>query len=229
MSTQPTFVEQYRCGFTQYVNGGAPAQVVVQAGPKGSRVHAIRITQDDTTAGAVSLYRGRIITDNALPFPFARRPITGKAPILALTNTTNATITRTNGSFIQDGWVAGMMAVPLDCTDNPANQVIAHVTTVAAGTLTYTGVPFNAAAATMAASTVLAMVSLLDTITMVSGAGNTNAVPGVNLFSTTNDPSLLAAPDGFLILGPGELLIVNCGTLPAANKYISVTADFGDY
>lgn len=229
MSTQPQFVSNYRCSYVQYVNAGAPAQIVWQAGPNGSRIHAIRATQDDTTTALMTLYRGRVLTDNGLPFPFARRPVLGKAPILAATKTTNDHLDRTNGSFIQDGWVAGAYAAILDSTDNPQNQVIAHVTTVAATTLTYTGTPLNASAATMAASTVLAMVNILDAIAMVSGAGNSSSAPAINLFSTTNDPSLLSPPDTFLTLGPYELLVVNCGTLPAANKSINVTVDGGDY
>jgi hypothetical protein len=228
MSTQPQFVASYRNTYTQYVNAGAKAQVIWQAGSAGSRIHAIRATQDDTGTGVLSLYRGRILTDNALPFPNARRPVVGKAPILAATKTTNDHLDRTNGSFVQDGWVAGMNCAILDSTDNPQNQVIAHVTTVVAATLTYTGTPLNATAATMAASTVLALVNLLDAATLVASAG-TSGVPGMNLFSTTNDPSLLAAPDGFLILGPYELLVVNLATLPAANTSVNVTVDGGEY
>ncbi len=229
MATQPQFITQYRSSYVQYVNAGAPAQVAWQAGPLGSRIHAIRASQDDTTTAAMSLYRGRILTDNALPFPFAQRPVVGKPPILAATKTTNDHVDRTNGSFVQDGWVAGMMAAILDSTDNPQNQVIAHVTTVVAATLTYTGSPLNATAATIGGAAILALVNIIDVVAMVSGAGNSAGVPNIALFSTTSDVSLLTAPDTFITLGPYELLVINCGTLPAANKSINLTVDGGDY
>ena len=228
MSTQPTFVANYRSQITQFVNGGAPAQAVWRAGPNGSRIHLMSATQDDTTTAVMAVYQGKILTDNSKASPLLPEDYQGLTPILALTNSTNSTITRTNGSFIQDGWSVSKLLAVLKAWDNPANQVIAHPTTVATQTLTFTGVVFNGAAASPSPNLQLAAVNLLWTVSMVASAG-TGGVAAINLMSTTYYPGFLASPDTFLALGPNEVLVVNCGTLPAANKSIMITVVGGDW
>lgn len=231
MSTSPQFIATTRTNGIQFVASGAPAQVAWKAGPYGSRIHLMSASQDDTTTGTLSIYRGKVLTDNSLPyvdFPLTRT-VKGLPPVLTATKTTNDHLDRTNGSFIQDGWVAGMMLGIINASDNLQNQIIAHVTTVAATTLTYTGTPLNATASAMSVNTQLVQCDLLWSVSMVSGAGNSNSVAAINLMSTTNFPSFLSAPDTFFVLGPGELLIVNCGTLPASNKSINVVVAGGDY
>lgn len=228
MSTQPQFVASYRTQITQFVNAGAPAQVVWRAGPNGSRIHLMTATQDDTTTAVMSVYQGKVLTDNAKASPWLPTDVQGLCPVLALTNTTNSTITRTNGSFTADGWSVNDHLAVLNSWDNPANQVIAHATTVAAATLTFTGTVFNAAAATPSANLQLARVMPLWAVSMVSGAG-TGSVAAINLMSTTLFPAFLAAPDTFLTLAAGDVLIVQCGTLPAVNKSINVIVVGGDW
>ena len=240
MNTAPIFIANQRANDIQFAAAGAKTQCLWQAGPNGSRLQASYMTQDDTTTSVMQLFRGVVLTDNGRPMPIA--PFPGMAgwsaqlnsqmptPVLAITNTTNSTITRTNGSFIQDGWNVGMMCAVIGCQDNFQNQVIpSHVTTVAAGTLTFTGAVFNAAAAAPSPMTQLVRVTPMWNVAMVSGAGFTSAVAQINLLSTAVGTSLLAAPDGFITLGPNELLLVYCTTLPTANKSIFVSAHGGDY
>ena len=236
MNTAPIFIANQRANDIQFAAAGAKVQCLWQAGPNGSRLQASYATQDDTTTSVMQFYRGVVLTDNGRPMPIA--PFPGMAgwsaqlnsqmptPVLALTNTT---ITRTNGSFIADGWNVGMLCGVIGCADNIQNQVIpSHVTTVAAGTLTFTGAVFTAAA-TPSPMTQLVRCTPMWNVSMVNGAGVTSAVAQINMLSTAVGTSLLAAPDGFITLGPNELLLVYCTTLPAANKCITVSAHGGDY
>jgi len=231
MASDPTFVANYRTQITQFVNSGAVTQAIWRAGPTGSRIHLMTATQDDTTTAVMSLYQGKILTDNAKPFPFAPPDLQGLCPVLAITNTTNSTITRTNGSFIQDGWSLSKMLAVLCAFDNPQNQIApAHPTTIAAATLTFTGAIFNAAAAASAisAGVQLAQVMPLWAVSMVSGAG-TGSVAAINLMSTSLFPAFMTTPDTFLALGPNEILVCSCATLPAAAKSINVLVVGGDW
>lgn len=57
------------------------------------------------------------------------------------TATTNATVTRTSGSFVTDGWAVGDLCMAFGSAASGNNGNLATVTTVAAGTLTFNGVP----------------------------------------------------------------------------------------
>lgn len=239
MNNSPIFVGGMRNNDIQFTAAGAKTQVLFQAGPNGSRIHSAYMTQDDTTTSVMQLYRGVILTDNGRPLPQGPYPGQGWSaqmncgaltPVLTLTNTTNSTITRTNGSFITDGWNVGMLLGVINSADNIQNQVMpSHVTSLTATTLTFTGAIFQAASGTPTPAMQLVRCTPLWNVAMVSGAGVTSAVAQINLLSTAVGTSLLAAPDGFITLGPNELLLVFCTTLPAANKCITVTAHAGDY
>lgn len=238
MSTAPTFVNGYRNGSCRFVNAGEHVAVLFRGGPNGSRIHKISLAQDTTQAVDISFFKAKILTDNARVAAGIQPEDSGLGltPVLALgTNT----ITRTNGSFIQDGWRLQDAVAVLGSNTNIQNQTIAHMTTVAATTLTFTAAQWQAADATPSPTMQLARARLLWSKSMVSGSGNTTAVPADNLLSITNYPSLLAAPDQFVLLGPGELLLAHWGpygavhgsltALPAVNKSIDIDCEGGDY
>ena len=228
---EPLLIQKLRTERIQFVNAGAPVQPLWKAGPRGSRIHLISASQDDTGTPLMSFFRGRVLTDNAMPSPgFTLGRTTGALPpVLTATKTTNDHLDRTNGSFVQDGWVAGNLLAIINSIDNPQNQVVAHVTTVAATTLTYTGTPLNATAAAMAIFTQLVLANLMWAKTLTASAGSSNSAAAVSMMDPSLFPAFLAAPGTFISLEPGELLLVKCGTLPAANSAVMVTADGGDY
>ena len=230
-NNSPIFIGGQRTNGIQFANAGAKLQCAWAAGPNGSRIHAMTLAQDDTTTGTMSLFRGRILTDNGRPYVgwSPQQSTLALTPVLAVTNTTNSTITRTNGSFFVDGWNVGMFLGILNAVDNCQNQVApVHVTSLSATTLTFTSVVFNAAAASPCGGMLLVECEPLWGVAAVSGCG-TGTTAAVNLLSTTVGTSLLSAPDGFITLGPNELLLASCGTLPTANKAITVLTSGGDY
>jgi len=224
----PVLIQKYRTQQTIFLNAGALVQPIWQAGPNGSRIHAISFTQTDTNAGVLQLFQGKVLTDNALCAPNYPR-YQGLPPVLAITKAATDTVTRTNGSFIADGWRVGQICFAINENVNPQNQVLQIVTTVAAATLSLGANIFNATDATPGAGLQLVMGNLLDSITNVSGAGNTNAVPALNLMSTTNFPSFLPSPDTFLLLDSFEYLLLSVATAPASTKQYSCTVYGGDY
>jgi len=237
----PIFIANQRTNGVQFAASGAKLQCLWAAGPNGSRIQTIFMSQDDTTTGNMQLWKGTILTDNGRPTP--QNPgIPGQPsqwspqnnsqalpPVLALTNTTNSTITRTNGSFIVDGWNVGMFCAVLGANDNIQNIVAPfHITSIAAGTLTMTGTVFNAASATPPATTQLVKCEPFWSVAAVSGMGMTT-VANVNMFSTALGTQLLTVPDSFLTLGPGELILVSYSGTVTANKSTCVTITGGDY
>lgn len=241
MATAPTFVNNYRSGSCRFVNAGEHVAVLYRAGPNGSRIHKISASQDTTQTVDISFFKGKILTDNARATPFVQPEDSGLGlyPVLTITAATNTTITRTNGSFIQDGWRLQDGLAILGSTTNIQNQVIAHPTTVAATTLTFTGLVCQAADTACPPQMQLARTKLLFSKALISGAGNTGTVAAINDMDTTLYPSLLAAPDQFILLGPNELLLAHWGpygaafasltALPAVNKSVDIDCEGGDY
>jgi len=243
MATDPTFVSNYRTESVQFTAAGPHVMVAYAAGPSGSRIHSITGTLDAAGTTLMKFYRGRILTDNSLPRPMRHfqerhRLQAGLTPVLALTNTTNSTITRTNGSFIDDGITVNTKLAVLGSNTNIQNQLIFVPTTVAAATLTATGAIFQAADATPSGMMCLARADLLWSKAMVGSDGYSNTVPALNMMDVALNPSILAAPDGFLTLEPFELLLVAYGnpavfasvvTLPAAGAALGIVTCGGDF
>lgn len=224
----PLFVGQYRSVTTTFLNAGALNQPIYKAGPNGSRIHGISASQDDTATSLIKFYKATVLTDNRLAYPGAPDTL-GKGPILALTKAATDTATRTNGSFVSDGWLVGNLACIINSSDNLQNQILSYITAVAAGTLSFNGTPMNASAATPATDLQICSCFLLWSKALVNGAGNADATPALNMLSTTNYPGLYASPDTFLTLGPNQILIANIAAAPASAKNVSIVVDAGDY
>lgn len=222
MAANPTFVDVPELIVTNF-NPAQQAGVIFQAGPKGARVYGISATSTDTITTTVNIYLGDILTDNALGYPDyrpnspARRAIW---PDIRFTNTTNATITRQSGSFLNDGWLIRDFVFTDGCNSNPLNQVIQQITSaVAALTLTFTGAAlFNAADTTPGAAVRLIRVTELIAAALVSGAGNTAAVTPVVFMSSTTMPQLATLPDTAFYLRPYQCLVAKVPTVTAAKQ-----------
>lgn len=222
----PITVGNWRTVDTQFVNGGASAQTIFQAGPWGARVHAaIATANQGSYTPTLTLYKGQVLTNNALPspgHPWMQQP--GKCPGLDIATTT--TITRTNGSYIVDGWQTGNLCFIANDWTTPANQVVDPITVTSATTLTLT----NAVSADTTPNAALQLVRVvpLVTYTMVQSAGLVAGTGALNLLDPTKIPLLFQAPDVFLVLGPYEHLVLNVGTLPSAGNQLSVYCAGGD-
>ena len=70
---EPMLIQKLRTERIQFVNGGAPVQPLWKAGPRGSRIHLISASQDDTGTPLMSFFRGHVLTDNAMPAPGSDR------------------------------------------------------------------------------------------------------------------------------------------------------------
>src|ERR1019366_300924 len=135
--SSPTFAGIYKSLPTQFGFSGPLAQVCYYGGPNGSRIHRVSLATTQTTSmPTVTLYKGTVLTDNTRAYPGAR-PGLGLCPIIAVGSTT--TITRTNGSFIIDGWTIGQKIALINDTASVGNNVVALIhasTAVAAATIT---------------------------------------------------------------------------------------------
>jgi len=225
----PQTIQLYRSQITTFLNAGALNQVIWKAGPNGSRISGISASQDDTATSLIKFFKGTVLTDNAQSMAGLGTPGASLTPVLALTKAANDTFTRTNGSFITDGWQVGTQGCIINSSKNLQNQILFYPTTVVAGTITLTGTPLNASDAAPSGNLQFASVALLWSKALVNGAGNADATPALNMLSSTNYPVIYAQPDGYLLLGPNQLLIANIAAAPAASKNVAIVVDGGDY
>lgn len=131
-------------------------------------------------------------------------------PTITGTNTLN----RTAGSFITDGWKVGDSLMGFGHL-TPANDgVMAICTAVAAGALTFNGAPFTNE--NVPAGYRAFRVALKTRRGVPLNAGNTDAIPPVQLLGGTQDPSAFLPPDTGLSLGPNDALIVAMAAAVAA-------------
>jgi len=146
--------------------------------------------------------------------------------VVNTTATTNATVTRTVGSFLTDGWKVGDSAMCLGSVGASNNGNVATVTSVTALTITFNGVPAGFSANVEGVGFRLIRVTRRAWTLVPANSGNATAVstllPNVQLCAAPNDLTL----DSLGIeLAANSLLLVSCyqavAALPAV---IQVTA-----
>jgi len=143
--------------------------------------------------------------------------------------TTASTITRTNGTFITDGYKVGdnvMIFAPEGTTPNAAvDGILATLTTVVALTLTANGTPFGAL--TLATGSRVVRVANLFRATVAASSGTTASAPNVKLLGNAQDQSAILAEKK---LGATDMLIIAMqaavGALPA---YVSIAGQVARY
>lgn len=222
MAASPSFVDVPETIVTNFNPGTGASQTVFQAGPKGARIYGGWVTQTDTSTGTVQAYIGDVLTENSLGFvdyrpnSIARRAIFND---IRFTNTTNSTITRQSGSFINDGWLIRDFVFTDCCNGTPGNQVIQQITSaVAAGTLTFTGANFAGADTAPGGAVRLIRVQELVAVALVSGAGTVAGTVPVVLFSSSTMTGLPSLPDTAFYLRPWQCLVVKCPTVAAGKQ-----------
>lgn len=145
------------------------------------------------------------------------------------TATTNATLVRTNGSWIADGFDVGdlvMLFAPTAPGSALAHQTVegtlATVTGTSALTLTFNGIPTGWTALTVNAGTRVCRVTPHFQASIAASAGTNGTTPSVGLIGNSMDGSYIKSE---LKLGANNILIAAMqaavGTLPA---YVSVDA-----
>ena len=134
----------------------------------GQRVYDVVVTSTDTVANALLVWEG------------VQTSLYANMGTVTTTATTNATITRTTGSFLTDGWNVGDGVTMLGAVSAANNGLRGIVTAVTATTLTLNGVPTGMVAETEAAGFRLIKTTQRDPVIVPANAGNATSVSAVN-------------------------------------------------
>lgn len=180
----------------------------------GARVYDITFSSTDATANAAYLWEG------------VQLSLYANMGTVSTTATSNATITRSSGSFITDGWLVGDQLMVLGSAGGTNNGNPGIITAVSAGTLTLNGVPSGWGANTEGSGFRVIRVTKRAPIQIAANAGNatatTTTVDNVQGISSTNDKTRDTLG---IELGSNSLLLVSLyqatSALPAT---IQVTA-----
>ena len=166
----------------------------------GQRAYDIVATSTDSVDNALTVWEGVQATQQA------------NMGTAAVTANTNATATRTTGSFITDGWNVGEVAMLFGALTAANNGVPLIVTAVAAGTLTFSGVPSGFTAETETSSAFrLVRVARRAPIKVPANSGNATgtspSIPNVQIvgqgLDQTRDPlGIEIGANSLLIVAP---------------------------
>lgn len=178
------------------ITSGTIAKVIVETSPAvaataltplyygGCTVLSLDATATDTASKDIQLWTGEVLTTQE----------TSATGAMAITASTNCTITRAAGSFLTDRWKVGDSVMPFAPDTSAPNAasdgVVGLITAVVAGTLTVSGLPWSVVAS-LATGTRLARVAPLFRTTIPLSSGNTTAIAGYSLLNHANDPSSL--------------------------------------
>lgn len=145
---------------------------------------------------------------------------------VAFTATTNATITRTTGSFITDGWMVGEKLMAFNSTGAANNGKPVSITAVTATTLTLSGVSAISVAGAQDATLRLFAVSQRTQINVTAGAGTNGTSTPIKLIGNNQDMS--SSP--VIQLGATNVLICSmAAAISALPASVDVSATVGYY
>jgi len=187
------------------------------AGTSGSRIHLISGASSDSGANSVTMYVGSALT---------------LASAMGVGTFVDGgggsdTITRTTGSFVDDGWKVGDRVLIQDAT-TLSNDVTGILTGVAATTLTFATSTIGAGEV-MPSTCKLYRANILSVQEVAITAGTVTGTAAHDFLDPTDIPGLDASPDTYLILGPSEGLFFSAGTLLGAAERIDILVSGGDY
>lgn len=185
----------------------------------GKRVYDITASSTDAVANSLILWEG------------VEASLYANMGAVTTTASTNATVTRTLGSFITDGWVAGQTAMVLGSAATGNNGNYAVVTGVTASTLTFNGIPSGFTAQTEGAGFRVIRVARRAPVLIPANSGNltavSTAVVNVQVLGGGNSNDKTQDTLG-LELGPNSLLLASlyqaASALPAVIQVISKAA-----
>lgn len=219
MADSPIFLGSVRHEPVQFVPAfSTRPRPLWTPGASGSEIRKITISTND--AG-----------NNQLQIGIARRLTLGSAMgsgALVDNGASADTITRSSGSFLDDGWLAGNRLFLLGST-TLANDVEVILTAAAAGTLTLAtgGATVNTAEG-LPNLAKLCLLTWMHYLSVPLGSG-LPAVVSVSGLSTTQNPSLDASPDRVITLGPTDILVGKVTTALGTGEVLDVLVEGGDF
>lgn len=197
MASTPLFHAAPKIAVTNMVPGfSTRPRVVWTAGADGSEIRAINLASTDNASKNVQFSIGKKITTQAAM----------GVGTLVDNGASADQITRTQGSFITDGWLAGERLALIGAT-TLANGFEVLLTGVAALSvdLASGGGTVNTAEV-MPAGSYLARLGRSWYVAVPAGSGVPSAV-AVSGLDTTQAPFLDTSPDRHLLLGPEDILV----------------------
>lgn len=184
---------------------GTPGTAGFRSG--GQRIFDLLASSSDSVANSVAVWEGVQVT------------LYANMGAAATTATGNATITRSAGSFLADGYTTGDTAMLFGSASTTNNGVPLTITGVTALTLTFNGVPVGFTANTEGASLRIARIHKRATVLIGSGAGNSANAPNVQLIGGAYDKALDTLG---IELGPMGMLMVAPSSAVGSNATLSI-------
>ena len=180
----------------------------------GQRAYDITVASTDAVANALIVWEG------------TQRCLYANMGVVATTATTNATITRTVGSFITDGFAVGDSVMPFGAVATASNGSPGIVTGVTATALTFSGIPTGWSANTEGAGFRLLRVTRRNPVAIPANAGIATAVSTLNnniqVIGTSTDST--RDPYGIELGSNSVLLCALYQAVSALPAQIQVTA-----
>lgn len=217
MASTPNFESAPRSGQLLLVPGFATRGRPVWTAPStGSVIRQIHVASTDASANAVQFAVAKKVTDGAAM---------GTGQIVDGGGGSD-TITRSAGSFITDGLQVGDRIQVLGAT-TIGNDVVAILTGVSAGVLTFATGTVQAAEAMPSTAAIYRLTNAWQVaVPALSGASAAVAVAGLN---ATSSPSLDSSPDRELPLGPADVLFAGVTTTLGTGETMDILAVGFDY
>lgn len=218
MTATPQLVGYYRSS-VKTIDDSYSTRVcrVFGAGDTGSRIHQACLTSTDNAALTARLYYLEILSLQSAMGTATHVDGGGGSD----------TLTRTTGSFIQDGWKIGDILYVYNSTTR-ANDYKAEVTGVATLTLTFATGTVNTGEVLPAGAS-LYRAGLLGFFDIPANAGNATTIDSVDLLDDAVIPIFDASPDRYLVVGPNDALGIALGTAVGAGEQVDAFFGAGDY
>ena len=219
MADAPIFVGSWRNEQAVFIAAHSTTVAVrgFTAGSSGSRVHGIALANTDAGASDCTLYHAEQMTLQSAMTTGAFVDNGGS----------DDTITRTSGSFIDDGWLVGdRMWVHAPTT--LLNGFFVTLTAVAALTLTFATASVNTAE-NFPTGAIMYRLAQLHLTTVAANAGNAASTDALDML-ITDYPIADVTPDRYITLGAADALVFSVGTAVGADPdRVDITCFGGDY
>lgn len=183
----------------------------------GQRLFDITASSTDSAANALFLWEG------------VQTSLYANMGAVTTTATGNATVTRTVGSFVTDGYQAGEVVMLLGSAGANNNGNPATITGVAAGALTFNGVPAGFSAQTEGAGFRIVRVARRAPVSIPANSGHATSASSLNANVQVVASGYDQTRDTLGIeLGPNSILLVSMyqavSALPAVVQVSAKTA-----
>ncbi len=199
-------------------------KVLVDVSPGSGTAGAAGFRSGGTAVMDLLAWSSDSVANNVIVWEGLQTTLYANMGVAATTATTNATVTRTTGSFVTDGYTVGDNVMLFGSAGAANNGVVLTVTAVATLTLTFNGVPASFSANTEAAGFRIVRVHKRSTVPVAAGAATTTGA-NVQLFASTYDKTLYTLGTE---LGPLGMLIVSpAAAVSALPAQLSVEAKVG--